>query len=619
MWAVLGLALLLRAAYLVDLAQTPFFDHPQMDGLYHHQWARRIAEGDWFGEPVFFRAPLYSYFLGFLYTLELEFLGVRVVQFLIGSGTAFMTAILINKKFGRTAGLVAGFLVAGYGPLIYFEGELLLVVLEAPLNLLAMWFLDRAISRNTVKRWSLAGAATGLSALVRPTILALAPVVFIYLFWTRGRAAARSVSIFATGMVLVMSPALLHNAVGGRDLVPVASQGGLNYYLGNNPHADGMSAVAPEFRRTWTAGIEDARIQAEQDRGRQLRPSEVSNYWFGRALSWAVEEPGAFLIHQVRKLGYFWDAFEVPNNQDYYFFSRLTRVFQVPILLDFRLLAPLALTGVVLGWRERRLTFSWLVVPMVLMLSIVAFFVCARFRVSLVPLFAVWAGVGIAGGVDLVKERRFRGLALYISLFIVTGWAANADLAGHRRQHGTTESHLRLGIHYASQNNHAQAQHHYEQALAENPRFAEGWNNLGVLHAQSGDFDRARTAFETAVTVEPRHSKALGNLAALAFGEGRWSEADSLARRTLTVGKREPEALYNASVVLGNLGDANSALLGFRALRKLEPNRVRARLGEARALFMLGDRHQARETLLSVPTSDRTSEILTLLKDLETP
>jgi len=411
----------------------------------------------------------------------------------------------------------------------------------------------------------------------------------------------------------------IHNAVLGRDLVPIASQGGLNYYLGNNPNADGMSAVAPEFRRTWRGGIEDARTQAEQDRERQLKPSEVSNYWFERGVAWAVEDPGAFLALQAQKLGYFWDSFEVPNNQDYYFFSQLTRLFQVPILLDFRFLAPLALTGVVLGWRERRWTFSWVVVPVVLMFTITAFFVCARFRVSLVPLFAIWAGVGIAGGVDLVKERRFRNLALYVSLLMATGWVVNADLAGHWKQHSTTESHLRLGIFYSSQNDHSQARHHYEQALTENPRFAEGWNNLGVLHAQNGDLARARTAFETAVTVEPRHHKALGNLAALAFQEGRRSEADSLARRTLAIGGREPEALHNASVVLGNLGDATAALLGFQALRKLEPHSVRARLGEARALRVLGDPARARETLLSVPDSERTPEVQTLLKDLETP
>lgn len=615
MWAVVAVALLARGLYLVDLVHTPFFAHPQMDALYHDQWARRLASGDWWGSAVFFRAPLYPYFLGVLYALfGPNYLLVRIVQFLVGGLTAGLTAGLAYRPLGRVGAVAAGFLVALHGPLIYFEGELLLVVLEAPLDLLAAWALFRAAPRARARPWGTAGALIGLGALVRPTLLAVAPVAVVYAVVRHRRRALPAVAALAGAVLLVTAPVLIRNYAVGRDVVPIASQGGLNFYLGNNPAADGMAAIAPEFRRTWTGGVDDARRLAELARGRPLRPSEVSTYWLDRSLDWIRSEPAAFASLELKKLAVFWDAFEVPNNQDYYFFSRLTRIFRAGVLSSFALLGPLALAGLVFGWR--RLGFGWIAVPTVLMLVIVAFFVCGRFRVSLVPLFAVWAGAGIGVATDGVRRRRWRSLAAYVLVLAAAGWLVNADFLGLSRRYSTAESHLRLGIFYAARGKDAAAQREYEAAVAADPGFTDGWNNLGVLHAQHHQLRQAEEAFRTALTLAPSHPKALGNLAALAFQEGHRAEADSLARKTLAVAAGEPDALYNASVVLGNLGDAAAALTGFRAILRLEPGNAAARVGEAKALLVLGRRREALETLRAHPADRRSPELLEMLKRL---
>ncbi len=619
-WAIFILALGLRIFYLADLRHTPFFSDPQMDALYHDQWARRLAAGDWWGGGVFFRAPLYPYFLGLVYALTgTDYLAVRLVQFAIGAGTAVLTAVLAGRRFGRPAGILAGVLVATYGPLIYFEGELLLVVLEAPLNLLAAWSLDRAITRGGRRPWLTAGLWLGLAALVRPTILALVPVVTVYLVLRRGRAALRPSLLYGAAVLVTVSPALVHNAVAGRDWVPVAAQGGLNYFLGNNAAADGMSAVAPDFRRTWTGGVEDAQRQAEVASGRTLKPSEVSKYWFGRSLAWARENPGAFLRLQVRKLLYFWDAYEIPNNQDYYFFSRLTRIFRFPFLVGFGVLGPLALAGLGLGLARRRLPFAWGAVPLTLTAVVVAFFVCDRFRVVLVPMFAVWAAAGIVWLFESLREHRRGAAAFYGVLLCASAWGMNADLAGHRREHSRAESNLRMGIFYAARGDKARALAYYKMAVGDSPGFADGWNNLGVVQAQGGDLAAARDAFESALRAEPRHPKALGNLASLALQEGRRAEADSLARRTLRVAGRDPEALYNAAVVLGNLGDVALAGEAFHQIVLIQPWNAPARLGEARALAALGRRAEAIAVLESLPPNQRPQDVRAFLKEIGAP
>ena len=446
-WAIVALALAVRMAYLADLRHTPFFNDPQMDALYHDQWAKRIAAGDWAGGGVFFRAPLYPYFLGLLYALTgTDYLAVRLVQFAIGAGTVLLTMVLGGRRFGRPAGLLAGLLVALHGPLVYFEGELLLVVLEVPLKLLTAWSLDRAIRGGGGRAWGVAGLWLGLAALVRPTVLAVWPVAAVYLLARRRLGGLRPAITYGAAILATLSPVLIHNYAAGRDLVPVASQGGLNYFLGNNAAADGMSALAPDFRRTWTGGVEDAQRQAELAMGRPLKPSEVSAFWMGRALAWGRENPGAFLRLQLNKLLYFWDAYEIPNNQDYYFFSQLTRIFRVPLLLGFGVLGPLALAGLVLGLWHRRLPFAWAAVPLALVAVIVSFFVCDRFRVVLVPLFAIWAGGGLAWAYGALRKRRRGSAALYGAVLCLSAWAINADLTHHRREHSRSESNLRRRV-----------------------------------------------------------------------------------------------------------------------------------------------------------------------------
>jgi len=619
-WGVFVLALGLRLLYLTDLRHTPFFAHPQMDALYHDQWARRLAAGDWWGSEVFFRAPLYPYFLGAIYAIfGPNYLLVRVIQFTIGAGTALATTLFAYPRFGRFAAVAAGLLVALHGPLIYFEGELLLVVLEAPLFLLTAWSLDRAVSRGTVRSWIGAGAVAGAATLVRPTVLALVPVVLVYLLVRRRLRGLRPALVYAGALLVVISPVLVRNYAVGRDLVPVASQGGLNFYLGNNPDADGMAAIAPQFRRTWEGQIHDSTRAAERAAGRPLKPSEVSRFWYRRAADWAVHDPGAFLGLELRKLGYFWDAFEIPNNQDYYFFSRMARIFRLPILSGFGVLGPLALAGVILGLFRRRLPFAWVAVPAVLGAVIVAFFVCGRYRAPLTPLFAVWGGYGLADAVTLIRSGRRRGFLVYGAVLIAASWAVNADLFHHRFQHSSAESYLRLSVFHAKAGDTAEAFAAAKSSVMVQPGFADGWNNLGVLEAKRGTMEAARADFTTAILLDPDHAKALGNLAALAFREGRRAEADSLARRTLAAAAYAPEALYNAGVVLGNLGRLPEALAAFRRLVEIEPENPDARLGEARALTALGRREEARRALEKVPSRSRTPGIDSLLKELSAP
>ena len=67
---IVCLAFLLRAIYVLQLRQSPFFASETMDAGYHDMLAKRFAGGETMVEGVFFRAPLYPWFLGILHKIS---------------------------------------------------------------------------------------------------------------------------------------------------------------------------------------------------------------------------------------------------------------------------------------------------------------------------------------------------------------------------------------------------------------------------------------------------------------------------------------------------------------------------------------------------------------------
>jgi len=221
-----------------------------MDELYHDQWARAVVEGRSFIEGPYFRAPLYPYFLAAVYAVFGHgYVVPQVAQCLIGSASCGLVFLIGRQAFGRTVGAVAGFAAASYWMLIYFDNELLLPVLDVFFDLLLIGQLLPAA--RTPGLWTdlMAGLFLGLSAIVRPNALLFVPAVLTWVAvsdraeWKRRLSHA---ACFWAGCALPILPVTSRNYLRGGDRVLIASQGGVNFYIGNNPRSDGMTAIVPD-------------------------------------------------------------------------------------------------------------------------------------------------------------------------------------------------------------------------------------------------------------------------------------------------------------------------------------------------------------------------------------
>jgi tetratricopeptide (TPR) repeat protein len=568
LFAILALALVLRLAHLWAVRDQPFFSWLAMDSQEYDRWAQGIAAGDWLGSQVFFQAPLYPYLLAAAYTVLGHRLPlVYLLQILLAVAGCWALYRAGREMADERTGLGAALLAAVCGPFLFYDAQLLKESLAVTATSFLLWALAAARSRPGLRRWTGAGALLGILALLRENALLLVPFL-LPLAWRRQDrwpGLARRGGALVAGLALALLPVALRNGVVGGDFLPTTSQGGVNFYIGNNARADGTyqpiipGKQIPELERR-----EPARL-AEQALGRPLSPGEVSRYWLGQALGWAREHPGAFLRLQLRKLGMFWSWYEWPDAVDYYYVKTLSPALRLP-LLEFGGAVILALAGIFLARRRLGAFAPALLFALGWMASTVIFFLFSRYRLPAVPALLVLGGGALAEIPEAWRTRRKVAaslLAICAAAFLlprVAGFAPRMDLV-----------HYNLGRLYEEQGRPGEAGEHYQAALALNPRDFLACLNLGNLAARRRDWPAALRFYQQAAALEPRSDDAQSNLGGAWLSIRDFAQAEEHLDRALALNSQNLPALQNKTLLLARRGDLAAARELNRRLLELDP------------------------------------------------
>jgi tetratricopeptide (TPR) repeat protein len=519
--AALGIVLLvaaaLRLAHWAAVRDQPFFARLAMDSQEYDRWARVIAAGDWLGHEPFFQAPLYPYLVAAVYRVAgASTDAVYLLQ--IAAALAGLVALsrAADRSLGAPHGVVAAALGAVYGPFLFHDVQLLKESLAVTVVCFLLWALVAARERATAPAWLGAGALLGVLALLRENALLLVPFLLV-LAWRRSETKRSAVRLaaFLLGVVLPLAPVAARNAALGGGLLPTTWQGGVNFWIGNNPEADGTyrplvpGKQVPAFERA-----EPRRI-AEAAAGRRLSGSEVSRFWLHRALDWARRHPIDFLRLQIAKAGLYLSWYEWPDAVDYYWTRSISPVLRLP-LAEFGSVSLLAAVGLWLARRRLAALAPVLLFELGWALSTIAFFLFARYRLPAVPGLLVLAAAPVVAVGRSWRDGR-RALAAAGALGLAAAWAA-PHLQGYRPRTELVE--FNLGRLAQEAGDTGAAERHYEQALAAAPDDFLAAMNLGTLAARRGDLARALPLLERAVAIEPGSDDAHANLGAAKLAAG---------------------------------------------------------------------------------------------------
>lgn len=572
---VVILALAVRFVHVWSTSDVPTIRHLIGDAHGYVEWSQRIAAGNWVGDRGFYQAPLYPYTLAVWRLFGINSVaGIRVLQAMCGAAACVLMYFAVAQMLHARAGLVAGVMLALFGPAIYFDGIIQKASLDGLLVCTMLLGIAMIASRPGMLRCAALGAVVSLLCLTRENAIAWHFVFPVWIAWTalssveakaivtsgsmpqdpgppiRPQRVAARLAAYLLGAGMVLAPVGWRNYVVQGEFALTTFQAGPNFYIGNNRNADGR--YQPLIRGHETPAFEqrDATELAQKEAGRELTPREVSQYWMRRAWNDIRENP----LRWTRLLGYklllTWNRYEIADAESIAVYRRYSPVLDALCRVwHFGMLAPLAIFGA-LTMRGRSRFGVLHALLTVMTLAVCAFYVLGRYRFPLVPLMIPFAAAGwvhiwerirpsasdasMPAGGSNVPSR------VAIVAALATAALVNWPIQDEKRLDAMAE--MNAGVALAQAGQIAEAGEFFARTVALHPTSAEANYNLALTLSIQGKYVDAIPRFEQALRSEPQLIGAHFNLAVALERAGRAEEAAAHYRLALQNDPSDREA-----------------------------------------------------------------------------
>ena len=609
--AIAGVALAVQAVYLADGGKDPTFNLPIVDAATYHTAASRFASGGPLSADAFWQPPLFPLALGCIYRVAGQSIPVaKIVLGFIGALSCVIVWSLASRVFTSRVGVIAALILALYRPFVFFNTQLLPTSLAIFLDLLALTLWIRCMDQSRWYRWLLFGLVVGTATITVPNSAVLLVLAVIWSIaaavrQSRWKPALAACVLATTGTALPIGAVTWHNYVASHEWVLISTNGGINFYIGNNPRADETIAIRPGeyWRRLARESLSDD-VQTRADQSR---------FFFKKALSYAADQPVDFLRGLGRKALQLINAREIPRNVDPYAYREFSGLLSVlmwrlgPFGFPFGLLAPLAVVGVVVSVAESRETLKARLALIGFILaygaSVVLFFVSSRHRLPIMPAVVIFSAAGLVWlweqmgrqrgtlGQRGLHPKRRRVAYAAATAFVVTAVVVNLPVAAPT-DHVDFEAELRLcvGDAYARQGRLDIAEQYLRDALLIAPNSANAHNKLAHVLARRGEFAEAEHLLDRALALDADSSEARRLLGDLLRRRGQTEEAATLFNEALALDPFSPEAhagladlLTETAVAPHAVGRLDEAIVHYREAVRLadEPGWILIRLADA--------------------------------------
>jgi tetratricopeptide (TPR) repeat protein len=569
--AIFAFGLLLRLIVLHRLLDLPLHRTPQLDSLEYLIRAEQIRLGNLTVPDNPAHGPGYPFFAaGVLSLFEGSLTALGVAQSLLGAALCVLVAGLVWRWFGRQAGILAGLLLAVNGPVILIGTSILAEGLLLFLLILSLWIFESG--ELSPARAAVAGALIGLAGLVRPTALAVLPLVAALAFRRGGsrRSGWVAAGTLTAAALLMVLPVVAASWRKTGSLFLIQGNGGLSFYLGNSPWGRGVASG--RLGGSWDA------VAGEAVRVGLTRPADQDRYYTAKALKEIYASPGAYARLLGKKILLTFQDEEVRDSHSYYFF-----VDRIPLLRwlpGFGLVFSLASCGVVIAVRNRRLPPLAIGCFALFSATCAGLVVGTRYRMPLVPFVVVFGALGASGLIAATRLRNWReALILCAVLALALGFTHTLRDGASRN---LAEEWYFTGNSLIDERDLAGAADAYERALAENPAFAPALGGLGVVSLKRDDWESAARRFESATAADPGWAKGHYWLGLALQHRRLLPEAARELRRARDLRPDDGKALLALAQVLSESRLWDEAATVYRAFFRLRPDDAAAHLALAR-------------------------------------
>ncbi|MGQ9706485.1 MAG: tetratricopeptide repeat protein [bacterium] len=403
----------------------------------------------------------------------------------------------------------------------------------------------------------MSGLLLGLGAITRPLIISVV-LIFIIIIIIKKEYRKRLLNplLFTLMFIIPVLTITSFNMFIGKDRVFIAWNSGMNFYFGNNPFSTGTVAGSPEISLEWWEGYNDAIRIAEESEVRQLKPSEVSSYWFKRGIDFITHSPGKWVKLTFRKAIILITNFEVSNNLPIASYRSYSPLLKNPFP-NFAFILSLSIVGLILSKGKRKGKLYLLLYLLIYSSAVIAFFVNARYRMPLIPVLIIFSGAGIDRIIAYIEEKRFNKVFVFsLITAIIIALISILNLT-HQKKENPWIVYYNLGNLFVSSGDYEEALDNYNLALSFAPdeQFrSTTLISIAWIYLDRGNIDKAESLVKTAVDIFPTPQN-ISKLATIYIVKKEFDKAENVLLKALEVDPKNSEVNHQLGVIYYCKGD----------------------------------------------------------------
>ena len=499
-----------RAGYFLEVRHEPYMTEPILLSYVHHQFAVDLTDNT--NAPyTIFRSPFYPLFISKIYKIfGTNPLNIKLIQWFLGALGCILLFFIARFFIGFKKALAVFIIYSLYIPSVYFEGELFEHSVSIFFILLFFYLITLTLKHQNKPLYTyiyicLSGLCYGISFLIRPDILLSFPFLLVSLIlFPFARKQKFSLAALFTIIVCIffyfqINPQLFVPVEENRMSINAAA----NFYLGNNPKADGFNpnfheaqempsnhseAIKYHITGLTLATILYAKTQTSGDL------SEIAPYWFKQSGKFILKKFPKYLLLELRKFVTFFNGFLITNQKDIYFLKNFSAILSIGlwtflICFPLGLILPFALISI---FSKQHKTTDNQIYGKLLLLSFPAgcllntliFFNSARFNQPAVPFFIIFAVQGFSLLYDRIRQKKWGYAVLFTGLIIF----CNFNFFNSHYVRNAQES-FNVGTMYLKQGDVQQAEPFFRQSIEYDENFAPALLSLNAVYKQFNRLD----------------------------------------------------------------------------------------------------------------------------------
>ena len=558
------LAITVRLFYLYEISKGVLFNTPVIDSATYLDIAKNIASTGSLDPRLFWQSFIYPLYLALIISLfDGQVLIARIIQLAAGAVSPVLIFMLGKKLFDRKTGIVAAIIIALYGPLYFFEAELLAAGWAAFISVALIVVMVELIDKRKTWLYLLTGLISGAAVMVRATFLPFTLLAMLSIIFYRKDQAALSktfrpgISVMLISFVSLLTVvALLSKSVTGH-FSAIPKSGSLNLYIGNNPDTDRTIMIRPGHE--WRSLTREPVVHGYST------DAEHRRYFMKLFTDYLVTDPVGYIKGIAEKTVQFLSSRELPRNIDIYTGRKFSGLLSLAVWkwrgfgFPFGLVLPFAVLGIF--YRRKNIPPPLMIFLFIYPLSIIAVFVSARYRVVMLPLTAVVSAAGIMHMVERIKSGKWKKTG--IDAAIIFGIMILSSVFGPfitELYDYEAELYASAGYEQGKEGKIDEAETNLRRSLALSPDYYTGHRILGNLLNQKERFREAEEHFRLVLKNDPEAYTVQYYMGLSLWKQGRDDEAlDFLEAAEKGAIKAREKMLYQQiRNVIGRISERDS-------------------------------------------------------------